>query len=102
MIILSSLSLVIQMMILLYFLLGVIRLVHHLSQSHLFGKEKAMKFVVDAGTGTTAVGLGLGAICYGCVSSNLFVYSCYQANYFDDCINFELINLNHAISILPS
>ncbi|KAL3726366.1 hypothetical protein ACJRO7_031284 [Eucalyptus globulus] len=46
-------------------LLGVIRLVHHLSQSHLLGKEKAMKFVVDAGTGTTAVGLGLGAIYFG-------------------------------------
>lgn len=46
-------------------LLGVIRLVHHLSQSHLLGKERAMKFVVDAGTGTTAVGLGLGAIYFG-------------------------------------
>ncbi|XP_030516774.1 D-cysteine desulfhydrase 2, mitochondrial isoform X6 [Rhodamnia argentea] len=46
-------------------LLGVIRLVHYLSQSHLLGKEKAMKFVVDAGTGTTAVGLGLGAIYFG-------------------------------------
>ncbi|KAI3435140.1 uncharacterized protein J3R85_006369 [Psidium guajava] len=46
-------------------LLGVIRLVHHLSQSHLLGKEKAMKFVVDAGTGTTAVGLGLGATYFG-------------------------------------
>ncbi|XP_030516773.1 D-cysteine desulfhydrase 2, mitochondrial isoform X5 [Rhodamnia argentea] len=44
---------------------GVIRLVHYLSQSHLLGKEKAMKFVVDAGTGTTAVGLGLGAIYFG-------------------------------------
>lgn len=27
-----------------------------------------MRFVVDAGTGTTAVGLGLGALCFGCVS----------------------------------
>ncbi|KAM4120493.1 hypothetical protein ACJW30_03G136500 [Castanea mollissima] len=46
-------------------LLGVIRLVWYLSQSHLLGKERAMRFVVDAGTGTTAVGLGLGALCFG-------------------------------------
>ncbi len=26
-----------------------------------------MRFVVDAGTGTTAVGLGLAALCLGCV-----------------------------------
>ncbi|KAK2972184.1 hypothetical protein RJ640_030729, partial [Escallonia rubra] len=46
-------------------LLGVIRLVQYLSQSHLLGKEQACKIVVDAGTGTTAVGLALGAICLG-------------------------------------
>lgn len=44
-----------------------IRLVQYLSQKHLFGKERTLKIVVDAGTGTTAVGLGLGALCLGCV-----------------------------------
>ncbi|RVX04287.1 D-cysteine desulfhydrase 2, mitochondrial [Vitis vinifera] len=42
-----------------------IRLVQYLSQNHLFGKERTLKIVVDAGTGTTAVGLGLGALCLG-------------------------------------
>ncbi|XP_044490305.1 D-cysteine desulfhydrase 2, mitochondrial isoform X3 [Mangifera indica] len=46
-------------------LLGVFRLVQYLSQDHLLGKKGAVKFIVDAGTGTTAVGLGLGAICLG-------------------------------------
>ncbi|XP_027099626.2 D-cysteine desulfhydrase 2, mitochondrial isoform X1 [Coffea arabica] len=46
-------------------LLGVIRLVQYLSQGHLFGKVQAVKIIVDAGTGTTAVGLGLGALCLG-------------------------------------
>ncbi|PON74671.1 Tryptophan synthase beta subunit-like PLP-dependent enzyme [Trema orientale] len=46
-------------------LLGVIRLVQFLSQDHLFGKERALRLIVDAGTGTTAVGLGLGTICLG-------------------------------------
>ncbi|KAL5760044.1 hypothetical protein ACOSQ2_018882 [Xanthoceras sorbifolium] len=46
-------------------LLGVFRLVQYLSQNHLLGKKKAVKLVVDAGTGTTAVGLGLGATCLG-------------------------------------
>ncbi|KAL5552729.1 hypothetical protein UlMin_040130 [Ulmus minor] len=46
-------------------LLGLIRLVHYLSQDHLFGRERALKLVVDSGTGTTAVGLGIGAICLG-------------------------------------
>ncbi|WJZ80680.1 hypothetical protein VitviT2T_000580 [Vitis vinifera] len=46
-------------------LLGMIRLVQYLSQNHLFGKERTLKIVVDAGTGTTAVGLGLGALCLG-------------------------------------
>ncbi|XP_031407187.1 D-cysteine desulfhydrase 2, mitochondrial isoform X2 [Punica granatum] len=46
-------------------LLGMIRLLCYLSENHLFGKERTVKFVVDAGTGTTAVGLGLGAICLG-------------------------------------
>lgn len=47
------------------YLIGVIRLVQFLSQNHLFGKDRALKIVVDAGTGTTAVGLGLGALCLG-------------------------------------
>ncbi|XP_010250939.1 PREDICTED: D-cysteine desulfhydrase 2, mitochondrial isoform X2 [Nelumbo nucifera] len=46
-------------------LLGIIRLVEYLSQTHLFGRDQPMKFIVDAGTGTTAIGLGLGAICLG-------------------------------------
>uniref|UniRef100_A0A7N0UXW5 D-cysteine desulfhydrase n=1 Tax=Kalanchoe fedtschenkoi TaxID=63787 RepID=A0A7N0UXW5_KALFE len=46
-------------------LLGVIRLVSYLSKTNLFGKKRAVKFVVDAGTGTTAVGLALGAVCLG-------------------------------------
>ncbi|XP_031263883.1 D-cysteine desulfhydrase 2, mitochondrial [Pistacia vera] len=46
-------------------LLGVFRLVQYLSQDHLLGKKRAVKFIVDAGTGTTAVGLGLGAIFLG-------------------------------------
>ncbi|KAK4402699.1 D-cysteine desulfhydrase 2, mitochondrial [Sesamum angolense] len=36
-----------------------------LVQNHLFGKNQALKIVVDAGTGTTAVGLALGALCLG-------------------------------------
>ncbi|KAA8529673.1 hypothetical protein F0562_034227 [Nyssa sinensis] len=46
-------------------ILGVIRLVRYLSQNHLLGEKQAVKIVVDAGTGTTAVGLGLGAKCLG-------------------------------------
>ncbi|KAH6826679.1 Pyridoxal-5'-phosphate-dependent enzyme family protein [Perilla frutescens var. hirtella] len=46
-------------------LLGVMRLIKYLSQNHLFGKKQAMKIVVDAGTGTTAVGLALGALALG-------------------------------------
>ncbi|GAA0164687.1 deaminase [Lithospermum erythrorhizon] len=42
-------------------LLGVIRLVQFLSQKHLFGNDQKLKIVIDAGTGTTATGLGLGA-----------------------------------------
>lgn len=48
-------------------LLGLIRQVQYLSQNHLLGRERPLKLVVDAGTGTTAVGLALGAICLGCV-----------------------------------
>lgn len=40
----------------------------YLSENHLFGRQKALKFVVDSGTGTTAIGLGLAALCLGCVS----------------------------------
>ncbi|MCL7033084.1 hypothetical protein MKW94_008892 [Papaver nudicaule] len=46
-------------------LLGFIRLVEYLSQDHIFGKKQPLKIVIDCGTGTTAVGLGLGAICFG-------------------------------------
>lgn len=46
-------------------LLGVIRQVSYLSENHYFGKKRPIKIVVDAGTGTTAIGLGLGAICLG-------------------------------------
>ncbi|CAA0383723.1 unnamed protein product [Arabidopsis thaliana] len=46
-------------------LLGMFRLVQHLSQDHLLGKKRPVKFVVDAGTGTTAVGLGVAAMSLG-------------------------------------
>jgi len=49
----------------LFLCIGVIRLVQYLSQNHLLGKQRLMKFVVDAGTGTTAIGLGLAARCLG-------------------------------------
>lgn len=45
----------------LFLYVGVIRLVQYLSQNHLLEKQRPMKVVVDAGTGTTAVGLGLAA-----------------------------------------
>ncbi|MBA0834565.1 hypothetical protein Goarm_006907, partial [Gossypium armourianum] len=41
------------------------RLVDYLSQDHLLGKKRAFNFVVDSGTGTTAVGLGLAAMYLG-------------------------------------
>lgn len=47
------------------FIIGVIRLVHYLSQHHIFGKDQALKIVVDSGTGTTAVGLGIAALFLG-------------------------------------
>jgi hypothetical protein len=46
---------------------GVIRLVEYLSGLTCFGKDEKAHIVVDAGTGTTAVGLALGAVCLGCV-----------------------------------
>ncbi|KAL1804514.1 hypothetical protein ACET3Z_033161 [Daucus carota] len=46
-------------------LLGTIRLVHYLSRDHIFGKNQPLKVVVDSGTGTTAVGLGIAALCLG-------------------------------------
>lgn len=46
-------------------LLGVVRLVEYLSQDHLFGKDQQLKIIIDAGTGTTAVGFGIGAMCLG-------------------------------------
>lgn len=42
-------------------LLGVMRLVEHLSNLSSFQKDEEVHIVVDAGTGTTAVGLALGA-----------------------------------------
>ncbi|KAL7589042.1 hypothetical protein Lser_V15G41111 [Lactuca serriola] len=44
---------------------GLIRLVKYLSQDHILGKSQPLKIVVDSGTGTTAVGLGIGALCLG-------------------------------------
>ncbi|KAL4573998.1 hypothetical protein LXL04_020820 [Taraxacum kok-saghyz] len=44
---------------------GLIRLVKYLSEDNKFGKNQPLKIVVDAGTGTTAVGLGIGALCLG-------------------------------------
>ncbi|MQL75191.1 hypothetical protein Taro_007571 [Colocasia esculenta] len=47
------------------YIAGVMRLVKYLSRSLLFGKEQKITIVLDAGTGTTAVGLGIGAACLG-------------------------------------
>ncbi|RLM94127.1 putative D-cysteine desulfhydrase 2, mitochondrial [Panicum miliaceum] len=44
-------------------LLGVMRLVDYLSGTTLFGQDEKVHIVVDSGTGTTAVGLALGAVC---------------------------------------
>lgn len=46
---------------------GVMRLVEHLSSLSSFHNDEEVHIVVDAGTGTTAVGLALGAVCLGCV-----------------------------------
>nr|CAD1834896.1 unnamed protein product [Ananas comosus var. bracteatus] len=46
-------------------LLGVIRLVDYLAQANVFGKEQKIRIVLDAGTGTTAVGLALGVVLLG-------------------------------------
>ncbi|XP_047059566.1 putative D-cysteine desulfhydrase 2, mitochondrial [Lolium rigidum] len=46
-------------------LLGVMRLVEHLSNLSSFQNDEEVHIVVDAGTGTTAVGLALGAVCLG-------------------------------------
>ncbi|PKA59674.1 hypothetical protein AXF42_Ash011798 [Apostasia shenzhenica] len=46
-------------------LLGLIRLVNYLSTAQVFGMQQQIKLVLDAGTGTTAVGLALGAVCLG-------------------------------------
>ncbi|CAN8253705.1 unnamed protein product [Cochlearia groenlandica] len=43
-------------------LLGMFRLVKYLSQDHLLGNKRPVKLVVDSGTGTTAIGLGLAAM----------------------------------------
>jgi len=41
------------------------RLVDYLSGMILFGQDENVHIVVDSGTGTTAVGLALGAVCLG-------------------------------------
>uniref|UniRef100_A0A0E0JMT4 D-cysteine desulfhydrase n=1 Tax=Oryza punctata TaxID=4537 RepID=A0A0E0JMT4_ORYPU len=46
-------------------LLGLIRLVEYLYNLSSFHKHENVHVVVDAGTGTTAVGLALGAVCLG-------------------------------------
>ncbi|KAH9331385.1 hypothetical protein KI387_003493, partial [Taxus chinensis] len=46
-------------------LLGLIRLVDYLSQPSVFGRYQTLQIVVDSGTGTTAVGLALGALLLG-------------------------------------
>uniref|UniRef100_A0A0D9V4H9 D-cysteine desulfhydrase n=1 Tax=Leersia perrieri TaxID=77586 RepID=A0A0D9V4H9_9ORYZ len=46
-------------------LLGVVRLVEYLYNLPSFQKHEKVHIVVDAGTGTTAVGLALGAVCLG-------------------------------------
>jgi hypothetical protein len=46
---------------------GVMRLVDYLSGLTLFGHHEKVHIVVDSGTGTTAIGLALGAVCLGCV-----------------------------------
>lgn len=43
------------------------RLLEYLSSLTLFGEDEKVHIVVDSGTGTTAVGLALGAVCLGCV-----------------------------------
>ncbi|CAA0814112.1 D-cysteine desulfhydrase 2- mitochondrial [Striga hermonthica] len=44
---------------------GLMRLIKYLSGSHLFGEKQPLNIVVDAGTGTTAVGLALGVLLLG-------------------------------------
>ncbi|KAK9751121.1 hypothetical protein RND81_02G243600 [Saponaria officinalis] len=46
-------------------LLGIIRLVQYLSQNHVLGSERPYNFVIDSGTGTTAIGFALGALILG-------------------------------------
>lgn len=46
-------------------LIGLMRLIRYLSQDHLFGEKQLVNIVVDAGTGTTAIGLALGALLFG-------------------------------------
>lgn len=43
-------------------LLGLIRLIDYLAQPSVFGRKQSLQIVVDSGTGTTAVGLALGAL----------------------------------------
>ncbi|KAL0737563.1 hypothetical protein Bca4012_013773 [Brassica carinata] len=63
-------------------LLGMFRLLKYLSQDRLLGKKSRVKFVVDAGTGTTAVGLGVAAMSLGLgfVPQDLFVSVSFPAH----------------------
>jgi hypothetical protein len=49
--------------------------VQYLCQRHLLGKERQIKLVVDAGTGTTAIGLGIGAQCLGYVPVSIKAFN---------------------------
>ena len=49
------------------FLTGLICFVQYLSQDHIPGKEQPLKIILDAGTGTTAVGLAIRILCLGYV-----------------------------------
>ncbi|KAH9606167.1 hypothetical protein KSS87_014482 [Heliosperma pusillum] len=46
-------------------LLGMIRLVQYLSQGHILGNKRPYNFVIDSGTGTTAIGFAVGALILG-------------------------------------
>lgn len=41
----------------------------YLSQAHVFGRDQQIVLVLDSGTGTTAIGLALGIIYFGCAQN---------------------------------
>lgn len=86
---------------------GVIRLVKCLSENFEFGKEEKVTIVLDAGTGTTAVGLAIGAVCFGyflvldiCLKSFhavdvfFFMLRGYNVRYFNDLWSFDHLCCN--------